>query len=192
MRSAWKRIALGAGLSAAASLLLGLLPLAGHVAGKQHQPLAVFRQEQPRLLASSNVVDVLGGLELSQHIKRVRWSSGVLSIDLAAAKDATARSLNQDLLELLRVSFVHLDNVERLLVRVLERQKEAGIAAADDAQQEIRWALLLASDVRRTDPQVASWVSAPTADDLLLPHWQERLRLVYTPLWRERFGASTR
>lgn len=188
MRKVWRRTAHCAALASAASLLLGSLPQANPAVGRHHQPLAVFQQAQPRMLDSGNVVDVLEGLELKQQIKRVRWSRGVLSVDLKAARGATARNLNQDLLELLRLSFVHLDNVERLLVRVLDRQEE--IDAASGAEGGGRWELLLASDVRRTDLHVASYVSAPAADDLLQPHWQARLRLVYTPLWRERYESG--
>ncbi|WP_028561298.1 hypothetical protein [Paenibacillus pinihumi] len=181
---AWKQLGAAAAIAVTASLVLSALPMADLAAGGTRHELAVFRAVQPKLLNYDNVVELLSGLGLQQKIKRVDLNRGVLAVDLLTGKRSTAESLNGDVLELLRLGFIRMENVERLLVRVLECPEAAG-----DVQASLAPSLLLSADVRKTDESLAEIIPILHAGDLLEGSWSKRLRLSYTPLWRERYGS---
>ncbi|REJ20681.1 MAG: hypothetical protein C6W59_02345 [Paenibacillaceae bacterium] len=178
---AWRALAAAACCAAAAALLLAVLqPEAVQPDGRH---LAVFRQDRSVRLDSNNVVDLLASAEFGQKIKRVHWSGSVLSVDFAVRDDdAAAEAVFSDLKELILQAFGHTTNVQRLLVRFEEN--EAGSAAG-------RGRLLLAADVRRSDPWIAEqWTGLKDADLGRDAVWRKRLRLTATSRWNERFGRA--
>ncbi|MBJ6363523.1 hypothetical protein ACFOQM_20070 [Paenibacillus sp. GCM10012307] len=179
---AWKQLGAAAIIAVTASLLLSGLPQADLAAGGTRQELAVFKAAQPNLLNYDNVIELLIGLDLQQKIKRVDLNRGVLAIDLAAARRSTAESLNRDMLELFRLCFIQKNNVDRLLIRVLDHQPQAGPGKAAVARE-----LLVSADVRRSDEALAELLPLLNAGDLLEESWSKRLRLHFTPLWHERY-----
>jgi hypothetical protein len=173
--SAWKALAASACCAGlAAALLLALAPDPVPDGGRH---LAVFRQDRSVRLDSNNLVDLLAGAEFGQKIRRVRWSGAVLSVDFTVAGGGSAEDVYADLKELIALAFGHTSNVRRLLVRFGEDDPVSG-----------RERLLLAADVRRSDPWIAEdWSGLKDAepDDRI---WRERLRIVTTRIWEVRFG----
>jgi len=175
--SVWKALSAAACCAGlAAALLIAIAPESAPDGGRH---LAVFGQDRSVRLDSDNLVDLLAGTEFGQRIRRVRWSGSVLSVDFTVADGGSAEAVYADLKELIALSFWHTSNVRRLLVRFGEHDSASG-----------RERLLLAADVRRSDPWIAShWSGLKAADPGRDRIWRERLRIVTTRLWQERFGS---
>lgn len=176
--TAWKALAAAACCAGLASALL--LTLGPESAPSDGRHLAVFRQDRSVRLDSNNLVDLLASAEFGQKIRRVRWSGSVLSVDFAVREEASAEAVYSDLKELIAQSIGRTTNVRRLLVRF----EEAGAASG-------RGGLLLAADVRRSDPWITEqWSGLRSADLGRDRIWRERLRLTATRQWDERFGRA--
>lgn len=177
--SAWKALAAAACCAGLAAVLLVMIAPETAPGGGRH--LAVFRQEPAVRLDSGNLVDLLAGADFGQKIRRVRWSGSVLSVDFRAASGGgSADAVSSDLKELIALAFGHTSNVQRLLVRIGEDDPQSG-----------KERLLLAADVRRSDPWIAGpWSDLVEADPVRDRIWRERLRIVTTRLWEERFGRT--
>jgi len=180
-RAVWKALfAMAAGVCCAglaAVLLIRLEPMSEPPDGRH---LAVFRQDRSVRLDSNNLVDLLAGADFELKIRRVRWTGSVLAVDFAArdGEAATADAVGSDLKELIARAFGLTANVQRLLVRF---EAEGG------GNNDGRRGLLLAADVRRSDPWMAEhWDGLKDADPLRDRIWRERLRLTTTKLWEER------
>ena len=177
--AAWRALAAAACCAGLASVML--IALEPEPVPSDGRHLAVFRQDRSVRLDSDNLVDLLAGAEFGQKIRRVRWSGSVLSVDFAVARGGvSAEAVFSDLKELIAQAFGRTTNVRRLLVRFEERDSASG-----------RGALLLAADVRRSDPWMAEhWSGLKEADLSRDRIWRERLRLTTTRLWDERFGRA--
>jgi hypothetical protein len=177
--AAWRALAAAACCAGLASALL--LTLGPEPVPSDGRHLAVFRQDRSVRLDSNNLVDLLASAEFEQKIRRVRWSGSVLSVDFAVREgEASAEAVYSDLKELIAQSIGHTTNVRRLLVRFEDADAASG-----------RGGLLLAADVRRSDPWIAEqWSGLRDADLGRDRIWRERLRLTATRLWDERFGRA--
>jgi hypothetical protein len=176
MKSAWSALAAAACCAGAAALLIAVL-LQPEAMQPEGRHLAVFRQDRSVHLDSNNLVDLLASANFGQKIRRVHWTGSVLSVDFMLRHDAAAaEDVFADLKELIAQSFGHTTNVRRLLVRF-----------ADEGDGR----LLLAADVRRSDPWMEEhWDGLKDADLGRDPVWRERLRLTATGRWKERFGRA--
>lgn len=179
--SAWKALAAAACCAGLAAVLLTAFE--PETSPPDGRPLAVFRQDRSVRLDSGNLVDLLASVEFRQKIRRVRWTGSALSVDFMVRDgEATAESIYSDLKELIGRTFGHTTNVRRLLVR---------FETAGDRNQSGRGELLLAADVRRTDPWMAGqWNGLGDADPARDRVWRERLRITTTRLWDERYGGT--
>jgi hypothetical protein len=161
-----------------ATMLLTLLPYLSETAKNGAGEVAVFHVEPINRLSNSNMVDVLLAARLHEQLDHVDWNGGVLSVSIKVRPGAgRPASWFDDIGKLVRLSFQQLDNVKRLLVRIVEEP------AGDGAR------LLAAADVRNTD----SWLqhdlaSLGSADPVHDMQWRERLRISFTAAWEERFG----
>ncbi|WP_053376667.1 hypothetical protein [Paenibacillus sp. FJAT-27812] len=161
----------------AVTLFLTWLP---HMASKRSandHDIAVFRASPAVRLTNSNLVDVLVAISLSERLNKAEWSNGILSVDLRVSTSKGRPTVwFADVEKLVRVSFLQLENVKRVLIRIVE-EKESGEA------------LLAAVDVRKTDEWLIHELNGlaeadPVHDEL----WRNRLRVSFTSAWEERFG----
>ncbi|MDQ0058197.1 hypothetical protein [Paenibacillus harenae] len=161
----------------ALTLLFSALPHQIWKSNNGREEVAVFRPAPVVRLSNQNLVDVLISAQLSERIKKADWHNAILSIDLKVdTEEGRPTAWFADVERLLRVSFLQLENVRRVLVRIVE-----------DREEQPR--LLAAVDVRKTD----DWLDAeldllrhadPVHDEL----WRNRLRVSFTAAWEERFG----
>jgi len=155
----------------------GMLPLADWQHPSKRNEVAVFRPAPVVKLTNNNLVDVLIGVQLNERLDKAEWNSGVLSVDMKVnAKEGRPSVWFNDAEKLIRVSFLQLENVKRVLIRIIEEREDGS-------------ALLAAVDVRKTD----SWLihemdtlahADPVHDEL----WRSRLRVSFTSEWEEIFG----
>lgn len=161
----------------ALTLLFSALPHQIWKTNNGREEVAVFHPAPVVRLSNQNLVDVLISAQLSERIKKADWHNAILSIDLKVdAEEGHPAAWFADVERLLRISFLQLENVRRVLVRIVE-----------DRGEQPR--LLAAVDVRKTD----SWLDTeldllryadPVHDEL----WRNRLRVSLTAAWEERFG----
>jgi hypothetical protein len=139
--------------------------------------IAVFRATPAVKLTNSNLVDVLVAISLNERLNKAEWSNGILSVDLrVSTREGRPAVWFDDVEKLVRVSFLQLENVKRVLIRIVE-EKQNGEA------------LLAAVDVRKTDEWLIHELNGladadPVHDEL----WRNRLRVSFTSAWEERFG----
>lgn len=167
----WRRYAPAAFAALAAVGLLSFLPAAAEHK-RAATEVAAFRTETIQRLTNANLVDAFVALRLSGSIANVKWSQAVLSVELLIdGAEGRSGAWLQDARKLIRFSFEHTGNVNRLIVRFKERE-QAGSR------------LLLAIDVRRSD----SWLQGSpeeldNADPIKDPLWKKRLRLNFSPYY---------
>ncbi|MCR2803019.1 hypothetical protein [Paenibacillus soyae] len=142
------------------------------------QDVAVFRGEPIVHLSNANIVDALANVNLRERLGHAEWKHSVLSLELLVPSEGgRPEAWFDDIGKLVGVSFHQLDNVNRLLVRIVE-----------NAEGEKR--LLAAVDVRSSDAWLhgeegGAVISDPVHDEV----WRQRLRLSFTSAWVERFGV---
>lgn len=164
----------------AAILILSWLPHAAWQNTSTRNEVAVFRSTPAVRLTNSNLVDVLVGIQLKERVDRVEWNNAILSIDMKVnTLDGRPSLWFADIEKLLRVAFLQLENVKRVLIRMLEDRSEGTV-------------LLAAVDVRKTDSWLISDMDVlkhadPVHDEL----WRKRLRVNFTSAWEDRFGPIT-
>ncbi|MUT65485.1 hypothetical protein [Paenibacillus sp. NEAU-GSW1] len=161
----------------AVTLLLAWLPHANHF-----QPggeVAVFHPSPATRLSNSNLVDSMVGLQLASPLAKVVWNHAILSVDIKVSDNpGQARQWPDDMRKLFQLSFVQMDNVNRVLIRFV-----------DDSQDQAK--LLFAVDVRRGDSWLAGGIEElGKADPLHNEMWRQRLRISFTSAWEERFGRA--
>ncbi|MGO4373454.1 hypothetical protein [Paenibacillus sp. 2TAB19] len=161
----------------ALTLLFSALPHHIWKTAKERGEVAVFHPAPVARLSNQNLVDVLISAQLNERIKKADWHNAILSIDLKVnAEEGRPASWFSDVEKLLRVSFLQLENVKRVLVRIVE-----------DTPQEPR--LLAAVDVRKTDSWLDTELDALRyADPVHDERWRKRLRVSFTAAWEERLG----
>ncbi|MDQ8735460.1 hypothetical protein [Paenibacillus sp. LHD-38] len=139
--------------------------------------VAVFRASPAVRLTNSNLVDVLVAIQLNERLKKADWSNGVLSVDMLVSTSGGRPALwFADVEKLVRVSFLQLENVKRILIRMVEERTDGP-------------ALLAAVDVRKTDEWLINEMQhLSQADPVHDEVWRERLRVSFTSAWEERFG----
>jgi hypothetical protein len=180
MAAALRSLAVAACCAGLAAMLLMVLDPGTAPSDGRH--LAVFRQDRSVRLDSVNLVDFLTSVEFAHKIRRVRWTNSALAVDFTVRSGGTADSVYSDLKALIAHAFGHTANVRRLLVR---------FEAEDDRDTGGRPRLLLAADVRRSDPWIAGhWAELEVADPGRDRVWRERLRITASPVWDERFGQT--
>lgn len=161
----------------AVTLLFTWLPHSVRQHSSKPGEIAVFRTTPAVRLSNSNLVDVLVGIELSERLDKAEWSSSVLSVDMRVqAGEGRPAVWFADVEKLIRVSFVQLENVKRVLIRIVEDRPDGT-------------ALLAAVDVRKSDSWLLSDMDAlahadPVHDEL----WRKRMRVSFTSAWDDRFG----
>ncbi|QAY66167.1 hypothetical protein [Paenibacillus protaetiae] len=176
----WKRFAAAAAAVAAVIAVLSWLP--GTV---NHQPafqeeIPVFRVETIKRLTNTNMVDALIALQLNSRLSSVKWSNSVLSLELLVDSDPNEQTLwFQDMDKLVRFAFSQTDNVNRILLRYMDRTSESGRT------------LLFGSDVRRSDSWLQTERDKLPANPLQDELWRQRLRISLSPAWiTERRAAG--
>ncbi|MBB3154393.1 hypothetical protein FHS16_004475 [Paenibacillus endophyticus] len=163
----------------AVTLLFTWLPHASWQQGDKRGDVAVFRVSSAVRLTNSNLVDVLVAVKLNERLEKAEWSNGILSLDMRVDPISGRPSLwFEDVEKLVRVSFLQLENVKRVLIRMVEKQQ-------DDA------VLLAAVDVRKTDEWLISEMQhLSSADPVHDEQWRKRLRVSFTSAWEKRFGPA--
>ncbi|WP_155972703.1 hypothetical protein [Paenibacillus sp. Leaf72] len=160
--------------------------------------VAVFRPSAATRLTNSNLVDLLIGLQLATPILRVEWENSLLTVEFKvnAAKGLPVE-WTRDVEQLLRLSFVKMENVNRVLIRYAVPADKAALPSnagkAREGQSEladisVKSRLLLAADIRRTDSWLASLGELGSADPLHDEIWRERLRMSSTSEWKKWYG----
>jgi hypothetical protein len=164
-------------IALAVTLILTWLP---HLASKRSadgHEIAVFRTTPAVRLTNSNLVDVLIAAQLNERMNKAEWSNGILSVDMrVSASKGRPTVWFADVEKLVRVSFLQLENVKRVLIRMVEERQDGE-------------ALLAAVDVRKTDEWLIHEMDGlaqadPVHDEL----WRKRLRVSFTSAWEDRFG----
>ncbi|RCW51116.1 hypothetical protein [Paenibacillus prosopidis] len=161
----------------AVTLLLTWLPHLTSQNLPNRSEVAVFRSTPAVRLTNSNLVDVLVGIQLNERLDKAEWSNAVLSVDMRVKTGAGRPSAwFADVEKLLRLSFLQLENVKRVLIRIVEDRPDGT-------------ALLAAVDVRKTDSWLIFEMDALAhADPVHDEVWRKRLRVSFTSAWEERFG----
>lgn len=161
----------------AATLLFTWLPHAGWQNSANRGDVAVFRTTPVVRLSNNNLVDVLIATQLHERLNKAEWNNGVLSIDMRVSTiEGRPAIWFSDVEKLIRVSFIQLENVKRILIRIIEEQTEGD-------------ALLAAVDVRKTDDWlIAELEHLAQADPVHDELWRKRLRVSFTSAWEKRFG----
>ncbi|WP_133305037.1 hypothetical protein [Paenibacillus pinisoli] len=139
--------------------------------------VAVFRGAPVEHLTNLNVVDALVGIELHERLGHVEWSNSVLSLELVVPSNAgRPERWFDDVERLIGLSYQQLDNVKRLLIRIVESDgKKKRLLAAVDVREGDAWLFSDMGELRNSDP---------VHDEI----WRQRLRLSFTSVWMDRFG----
>lgn len=169
---------LTAGLFALAiTLSVVWLPYHYWQTSNNHEEVAVFQPESVVRLTNSNLVDVLIGIRLHERISKAEWSSSVLSIELRVNPGkGRPEAWFKDVEKLIFESFSRLQNVKRMLIRIVETREAGG-------------RLLAAVDVRSTDDWLREDMDMLKYANIVHDElWRERLRISFTSAWGERFG----
>lgn len=168
---------LTAGLAALLlTVLFSPLPHRIWISDNGGKDIAVFHTAPAVRLTNANLVDVIVGAQLNERVKKAVWSNAILSVDIKVDPEkGRPASWFADVEKLLRVSFLQLENVKRVLIKINE----------DDGERR----LLAAVDVRKTDSWLASELQLlryadPVHDEL----WRNRLRVSFTSAWVEKLG----
>lgn len=155
----------------------GWLPAAIHDNGESSRDVAVFRGEPVVRLTNDNIVDALAGVNLRERLGHAEWRNSVLSLELLVPGDGgRPEAWFGDVEKLIGVSFHQLNNVSRLLVRIVQIDgDEKRLLAAIDVRSSDAWL--------HEEPQEPG-ITNPVHDEA----WRQRLRLSFTTAWIERFG----
>lgn len=159
------------------TLLLTWLPYDLQPSKAIHSNANVFHAESADRLTAANLVDVLIQIPLNERIGKVEWSSGVLSVELRVhPKTGRPASWFMDVEKLIVIAFDQLQNVKRLLIRIVENEDEGGrLMAAVDVRSSDQWL--------REELQLLKYANAVHDD-----RWRQRLRLSFTSVWEEKLG----
>ncbi|GKU79547.1 hypothetical protein [Paenibacillus sp. L3-i20] len=162
-------------------ITIGLVWVIGTLSKNEEERnnIVVFKSSSIDHLTTSNLVDVLLAIPFKEKIGHVEWSNSRLSLELLVAADGgRPETWFNDVKKLINVSFVQLDNVNRLLVRIVERDEDGKrLLAAIDVRQSDEW---LVRELKTLD------YANPAYDET----WRKRLRLSFTKAWMTRFGNA--
>lgn len=163
------------------TVAISWLPHSGKSPGKNKGEIAVFYPAAAKRLNNGNLVDVMIGLQLTGHLTKVEWNHAILSVDLKVSSDyEQPQRWFTDIEKLIRLSFVQMENVNRVLIRY--------VINGDEAQSN---KLLFASDIRRTDSWLVDQLEELSeADPIHDEQWRNRLRISFTNEWEKRFGPA--
>jgi hypothetical protein len=142
------RVAAALALSCLLALLLSFGPqLNSRLTAKGfagQSDFSVFSHAREMELTASNVVDFLTRIRLKLPIARVEVSQTMLSVDLRLTQPASEQAaVFDDLFELASNVFTQTGNIDRLFVRVMQRQ--------DDQTHGVQQYLLVAVEADRGD-----------------------------------------
>lgn len=156
---------------------LAWLPEAMNRSENSRTEAAVFRGTPILHLTHTNIVDVLAAVPLRERLGRAEWKGSVLSLDLLVPYNGgRPEAWFNDIEKLIDVSFFQLENVKRLLVKIVESGEEGE-------------RLLAAVDIRETDTWLdSSLKELKLSDPAHNEKWRQRLRLSFTKAWIDRFG----
>ncbi|WP_147384494.1 hypothetical protein [Paenibacillus sp. 1011MAR3C5] len=139
--------------------------------------VAVFRGTPIEHLTNTNIVDALVGVDLHERLGHVEWGNSVLTLELVVPSDSgRPEHWFDDVERLIGVSYKQLNNVKRLLIRIVESDgKKKRLLAAVDVREGDAWLFGELGELRDSDP---------VHDEV----WRQRLRLSFTSAWMDRFG----
>ncbi|WP_138753492.1 hypothetical protein [Paenibacillus sinopodophylli] len=162
----------------AVTLLFTWLPHGAWQQENARGEVAVFRAITAARLTNSNLVDVLVAIQLNERLDKADWSNGILSLEMRVDSSAgRPADWFADVEKLVRVSFLQLENVKRVLIRMIEKQPDGTTA------------LLAAVDVRKTDEWLINEMQhLSEADPIHNELWRKRLRVSFTSAWEKRLG----
>jgi hypothetical protein len=138
---------------------------------------SVFSHTREVELSASNIVDFLTRIRLKLPIARVDVSQTMLSVDLRLTQPALEQAVVfGDLYELASSVFTQTDNIDRLFVRVMQRQ--------DDRTRGAQQYLLVAveadrGDLRAGETSSGNKLSEPSKEQFVRSHF----RLTETDRW---------
>lgn len=174
---AGSRIAAACAVTLVITIGAAWLPNALMKARDSRSEIAVFRGAPVDHLTNMNIVDALVGVELHERLGHVEWSNSVLSLELVVPSNGgRPERWFDDVERLIGLSYQQLDNVKRLLIRIVESNgKKNRLLAAVDVREGDAWLFGDMSELRHSDP---------VHDEI----WRQRLRLSFTSAWMDRFG----
>ncbi|WP_192024035.1 hypothetical protein [Paenibacillus arenosi] len=163
---------------------LGMLSSGRSLHGNELKAMPMMSTiNQAMHIENDKLVDALLSLPTQLPISRVKWSdSGLLSLDIrVAASIHHPRIIYEELYRWLHFSFYETDNINRLELRVIienkERRQKHVLLALDSLRDQVT-ASVLNELVQNGHPLSVQAIRA--------------MRLSYTTLWTEQFGARVR
>jgi len=164
----------------ALTLLFSWLPALASKELAESREVVMYSAAPISRLTSSNIVDVFAGIHWNGQLKSVKWNGSILTVSIKAdGRTGRPTEWLADTEKLLRACFLQLENVNRLLIRIVDAEGEAGyMLAAIDVRKSDRWLKEEFEELRFADP---------IHDE----KWRERLRLSFSSTWEERFGVSS-
>jgi hypothetical protein len=164
-------------ISAGIAFGLSMLPQAGGTEG-----VPAFQSSRALQISDRSVVDFLIKLNISNRIQQVDWNHATLSVDLSMDAEAERAALFRDLYEISHSALSGTSNVERVLIRVMDRSRiEEGTPQ-----------LVIALDANRKQvPRGEKLRDLPESTGEYEKYISERFRLTYTVKWKEWFGSAS-
>jgi hypothetical protein len=164
-------------ISACIALGLSMLPQAGGSEG-----VSVFSSSRAIQLSDRGIVDFLIKLNIANRIQQVDWNNATLSVDLAMDTEAGRSALFRDLYEISHSALSGTSNVERVLIRVMDRSR-----IEDGAPQ-----LVIAIDANRNQiPRGEKLKDLPETTGEYEKYVSDRFRITYTVKWKEWFSPAS-
>lgn len=172
------RIAAILSLSVAITLALSNLP---QLERTVRTGAAIYADPERSRLTDQNLVDALVSLPLELRIIRAELRQSVLSVDLAVPQGKIPeRSVYLDLYELSRYGFTATTNVNQVLVRIMELDRED-----PHARQ-----LLLAMDARRENRPKVEGKAAESSKLDIKAILQSHYAITLTQKWKDSVNAA--
>ncbi|MFD1774154.1 hypothetical protein [Paenibacillus rhizophilus] len=168
-------------LTAASAVLLPKMESLHSSAVRVHGTLETFSPgSSGMVLSNGNLVDAVGGLDLSLSIGSVDWEDGVLTLDLKVTDSSLQpKEVYADMAKTFYFAFRDTENVDQVMLRVIAEDKWLGTAR-----------LLLAADARRRELSPELLGELQTADNFPLPgRLKAAFRISETSLWKNQFIA---
>ncbi|WP_166239358.1 hypothetical protein [Paenibacillus turpanensis] len=120
------RLAAASIISIGIAFSLSLLPQLEDKGRMLQEDRSVFQPQPTMPMTSETAVNELAKLPLHSEIRRVDWSSSILSVDLLTKEERMTEELYEDLGKLAQLGIMEKQNVKGVLVRVLEDPSQGG------------------------------------------------------------------
>lgn len=161
---------------------LGMLASLKELEQDKGYDLPVFTSQQTvKGLSEELLVDQLEAAKHSFPLSRAHYSSnGSLSLDIkVAASIMTPSLLYEELYHWLNFSFVEMNNVDRLQLRIVVDDRKAH-----------KKQILLGLDARKDQVAEAHLQELKAASSELSKTTEQALRLTYTSMWHKKFAPA--